>query len=400
MNLINFLIQLRVSHVSNQKGYVLIATYLMVAVLSATSMATFMRSYTFAREAEKQKNAIVALEMAEGAIDLAITQLATNQSYAGVNFTDFSSGNAKGGYSISVTTPAGAPSTVRQIAVTGFSPSNTATEIGYKYSNISAYTQFPSTSYFSRAIFANTSYSNSGNGTTDSYDSSVAAYNASTAGSNGDVGTNSVTGATVTLSGNARVKGDVAIGAGGSTSSVITTSGNASITGTRSAQTSNTVLTTPTTSLASSGAVSVSGNNTLSLSAGTYHYSSFSITGNGRLNTTGEVTIYVSGSVSIAGNGTAAYSNLPKNLKIFVTNSSNVSVTGNGNVYAAIYAPLSRVQISGNGQVYGAVVGDTVSMSGNANFHYDESLNNIGGGSGGDPTLLSWVQTGNSSWTN
>jgi len=384
----------------NQKGYVLIATYLMVTVLSVASMATFMRSYSFTREAEKQKNAIVALEMAEAGIDRAITQLAASTSYTGASYTDFSSGNAKGGYAITVTTPQGALSSVRQIAVTGYSPSNTATEIGYKISNVKAYTQFPSTSFFTKALFANTSYSNSGNGTTDSYDSTVAAYSAASAGSNGDVGTNSITAATVTLNGNAIVKGDVVIGSGGNTGTVITTSGNASITGTSSAQTANTTLTAPTTALASSGAISISGNNTLSLSAGTYHYSSLSIAGNGRLSTTGEVTIYVSGAVAIAGNGTAAYSNLPKNLKIYVTTNSSVRVTGNGSVYAAIYAPLSAVQVSGNGSVYGAVVGNTISMSGNANFHYDESLGNLGGSASGDPTLLSWVQSGNASWTN
>lgn len=390
----------RLPDIANQKGYVLVATYLMVAVLSATSMATFMRAHTYAREAEKQKNAIVALEMAEGAIDLAITQLATNQSYAGTAYTDFSSGNAKGGYSISVTTPSGASSSLRQISVTGFSPSNTTTEIGYKYSNVKAYTQFPTQNYFSKAIFANTSYSNVGNGTTDSYDSSVAPYDAATASDNGDVGTNSVIAGNVSLSGNATIHGDVFVGAGGDVGAVVTTTDNATITGASTAQTNNLIFPVATTSLPSSGTVSVSGNNTLSLSGGTYHYNSLSIAGNGKLTATGEVTIYVSGSVSIAGNGITAFSNLPQNVKIFVTNNSSVAITGNGNVHAAIYAPLSAVHIAGNGAVYGAVVGNTVSMAGEADFHYDEALGSLGGTATGDPTLLSWVQSGNSSWTN
>ncbi len=349
---------------ANQKGYVLIATYMMVMVLSASGLASFMRAHTYAREAHKQKNAIVALEMAEAGIDQAITQLAASTSYTGAAYTDFSSGNAKGGYAITVSTPNGAPSTVRQIAVTGYSPSTTSTEIGYKTSKIDVYTQFPSQSFFSKAIFANNSYTNNGNGTTDSYDSDVAAYSAATAGSNGDVGTNSIVAGTVTLSGNARINGDVMVGPGGNTNTIVTTSGNATVTGTKSAASSTTVLTTPTTSLVSAGAMSLSGNNNLSLSTGTYHYSSLSISGNARLTTTGEVTIYVAGTVSISGNGTASYQSLPKNLKIYSTGTSSVSVSGNGNTYAAIYAPRSSVAVSGNGAIYGAIVGNTVSMSG------------------------------------
>ena len=384
----------------SQQGYVLITTYLMMTVLTASSMASFMRTYTFARESERQRNAIVALEMAEGAIDQAIVQLAASTSYSGTSYTDFSSGTAQGGYAITVTTPTGASSDIRQIAVTGYAPGNTSTAIGYKTTSLNVYTQFPSTSFFSKALFANKSYTNSGNGTTDSYDSDVAAYSVATAGSNGDVGTNSTGNNTVTLNGNAIIKGDVVIGAGGNTASVISTTGNASITGTKSAQSSNTVLTIPSTSVASSGAISISGNNTLNLASGTYNYSSLSISGNGSLTTTGEVTLYVSGSVSISGNGTAALNNLPKNLKIYVTGTSNVSISGNGNTYAAIYAPRSAVSISGNGTVFGAVVGDTITMNGNANFHYDEALGVLGGSSSGDPTVMAYIQTGNTSWTN
>ncbi len=384
--------------VLNQKGYALIATYLLMATLAVGASATFVRSYVYTREAEKQKNAIVALEMAEAGIDKAITQLAASTSYTGAAYTDFSSGNAKGGYAITVTTPSGASSSIRQIAVTGYSPSTTSTGIGYKSSKIDVYTQFPNQSFFSKAIFSNSTYSNVGSGTTDSYDSEVAAYNAASAGSNGDVGTNAIADGAVSITGNAIIRGDVVVGTGGNPATVISSTGT--ITGTTSAASSATVLTTPTTSLVSSGAMSISGNNTLSLSTGTYHYSSLSISGNGRLTTTGEVTIYVAGAVAISGNGTAAYQSLPKNLQIFVTGTSNVSVSGNGNTVAAIYAPRSAVAISGNGNVYGSVVGNTVSMAGNAAFHYDEALGRLGGSAEGDPEVLAWVQGGNGSWTN
>ena len=381
------------------QGYVLLTTYILMAALSVTAMASMTRNFTYARDAERQKNAIVALQMAEGAVDLAVAQLAVSSSYTGVGYTDFSSGSARGGYSIAVTTPSGAASTIKQIAVTGYAPGNTATAIGYKTSSSNTYVSLAPARYFTRALFAKTSYTNNGNGTTDSYVSSAGAYSAATARSNGDVGTNSTAAGAVALSGNALVKGDVVVGAGGVIGTVITTTGNSSITGGRDPQTTNEVLSTPSTALASLGAMSLSGNSALSLAAGSYHYSSISITGNARLTTTGEVKIYVSGTVAIAGNGTASYQSLPKNLKIYSTGSSSVSISGNGNTYAAIYAPNSAVSISGNGTVYGSATGNTVTMNGNASFHYDEDLSAVTETGSGDPTVLTYIQTGNANWT-
>lgn len=52
----------------------------------------------------------------------------------------------------------------------------------------------------------------------------------------------------------------------------------------------------------------------------------------------------------------------------------SVKVSGNGSLSGIVYAPNADVSIVGNGEVYGAVVGKTVKVTGNANFHYDESL--------------------------
>jgi hypothetical protein len=39
-----------------------------------------------------------------------------------------------------------------------------------------------------------------------------------------------------------------------------------------------------------------------------------------------------------------------------------------------VYAPNADVQVNGNGDIMGAVVGAVVTFTGNAAFHYDESL--------------------------
>lgn len=384
---------------NNQKGFALVTTYLLFAALTIGASATFTRSYVYMREAEKQKNAIIALEMAEAGVDQAITQLAANTAYTGASYADFSSGNAKGGYTITVSTPSGAPSSIRQIAVTGYSPSNTATDVGYKSSTLNVYTEFPDQNYFTNAVFAENNLTISGSPTVDSYSSS-SGYDPSTAGTNGDVGSNSIADGGITVSGTAVIiKGDVLVGAGGDPSTAVDTSGSPTITGSVSAQDENMSFETPSTELESSGALTVR-RGTMTLAAGTYHYSSLTINGTGILQTSGEVIIYVSGDINISGNGFAGSGNIPANLKVYNTGAGDVDIAGTAAMHAVIYAPESDVVLRGTGDIFGAVVGETVDVQGNGAIHYDEDLADVGGGVGGDPEMLSWVQSGNGSWTN
>lgn len=100
--------------------------------------------------------------------------------------------------------------------------------------------------------------------------------------------------------------------------------------------------------------------------------------------------LYVPGDISIAGNGimnggsTSATSNQPINVQIWGTKTSgtqSISIKGNGVLSAVVYAPQGSVTIVGNGDVMGSVVANDITLSGNANFHYDESLANFGAGS-------------------
>jgi hypothetical protein len=107
--------------------------------------------------------------------------------------------------------------------------------------------------------------------------------------------------------------------------------------------------------------------------------------------TTGSsLKIYTEGNVSIAGNGvlnggtTAATANQPKSFQIFGTRTSTgqtVKIAGNGVLSGVVYAPNADVTINGNGDVMGSVVGNNITLTGNAAFHYDESLADLDGGS-------------------
>ena len=52
----------------------------------------------------------------------------------------------------------------------------------------------------------------------------------------------------------------------------------------------------------------------------------------------------------------------------------SIKVSGNGAFSGVIYAPNADVDCNGNGEILGSVVANTIKMTGNGVFHYDESL--------------------------
>jgi hypothetical protein len=126
-----------------------------------------------------------------------------------------------------------------------------------------------------------------------------------------------------------------------------------------------------------SGSVYVNGNVVLKVT------SSINLSGSDVINISSNstLTIYMSGATtSINGNGVAnssgrasafAYYGLPSN--------TTINITGNGSFAGTIYAPEADFNLKGSGKTAyddftGASVTKTTTMSGNFNFHYDESL--------------------------
>ena len=90
------------------------------------------------------------------------------------------------------------------------------------------------------------------------------------------------------------------------------------------------------------------------------------------------LTLYVEGNVLIAGNGLGNANVRPGTCLIWGTGAGNsgqdIMVAGNGALKAVVYAPNADVTVNGNGDVMGAIVGRTITFTGEASFHYDESL--------------------------
>lgn len=389
------------------RGFILITSYMVLAVISIFSIALFARGATYLESAERNQKKMIAFNAAEAGFDAAYQDLAdgTISSFPWTSgYVSLNTGNLRGGYSVTV---ADMGNSVRQILVTGYSPDQSTTVEAREVRTVNGYVQPVSQSPFNFALFSENSIQMSGNARIDSYNSDDGAYGGSNVAANGDIGSDG----TLQISGNVYVNGN-------SYSTSTTASGNAEITGTTYASTGNvstsgnvnlTTQTGPTpgldlspatTNLASAGALSVSGNNTYNLQAGTYRFSSISVSGNGRINALGAVTIYVDGAVSISGNGFGTSSNKPPNMLVYLTGSGNVSMSGNANFYGAIYAPASNVTNTGNGELYGAVVAKTYQQSGNGRIHYDEALNQVGGSDDTSLELLSWAENNPAAATN
>lgn len=92
--------------------------------------------------------------------------------------------------------------------------------------------------------------------------------------------------------------------------------------------------------------------------------------------------LYTEGDIMISGQGLANSNVQPVSCQIWGTNTStagqDIDITGQGALRGVVYAPNASVTLRGNGNMMGSVVGRTITLSGNADFHYDESLSHFG----------------------
>jgi hypothetical protein len=143
--------------------------------------------------------------------------------------------------------------------------------------------------------------------------------------------------------------------------------------------------------------ININGNQTLTLagaSDGSPTYIEIYVTGDFAVTGTGQVIlqpgvkakIYFAGNVNIAGNGMLNVNNQPLDLEMFGIQppgptSKQVSLGGNGQIIAAVYAPGHDVSVNGggtDGHVFGSLIGKSVTMTGVTNLHYDEALASAG----------------------
>jgi hypothetical protein len=137
---------------------------------------------------------------------------------------------------------------------------------------------------------------------------------------------------------------------------------------------------TETPSTSSTGALVLGNNDSITLSAGTYHYSSISAGNSATINTTGPVTIYVSGNITVGNNFTMrAHNEKPDNTRIRLVGSGKFESGNNLTVTAEVYGPGFEFNTGNNVDLRGAVIAREINGGNNAELYYDSSLNANGG---------------------
>jgi hypothetical protein len=268
------------------------------------------------------------------------------------------------------------------------------------------------------------------NVTFDSYDSSVGDYGTGNQHSDITVSTISVVSDAVDI-GNANVYGYVATGGGapdvGPQGSITTYANPGEVDESRVTtdyyaefpSVSPPELTFPLTFFPTSG--TISGGDYLISDWSSSGNNALYITGDVRLVATGEMSmsgqaaiylassatleIYVAGDMDLSGSGIMNTSQMPEQLLIFGTNTTeggqSLTITGNGALGAAVYAPNAIMELKGggdSGRFYGAVAAYEAKLSGNSHFSYDESLADYNlGGSG--YAVEEWVELSGVSMT-
>lgn len=119
--------------------------------------------------------------------------------------------------------------------------------------------------------------------------------------------------------------------------------------------------------------MSVRANDNLTLEAGEYYLDSLTMRSGATITLKGPTTLYVRGNIDASGAGFVNVTADPKNLSIISTG-ANVDFGGTWDFYGSILAPNADVTLRGDAQWYGAVIGGTVWINGNGEFHVDESL--------------------------
>lgn len=151
------------------------------------------------------------------------------------------------------------------------------------------------------------------------------------------------------------------------------------------------------------GNINIASSTSLTFAPGVYNINSISITGQASVdinaNPPGQVVLNVAGNgftdgvtqpVQLAGGSVSNTTGIANDFQIIYGGTQPITVTGGSSAYMVVYAPKSPVTIAGNGDLFGAVLGNTVSNSGNAKFHYDRNAKLTTVPSNGPLTMISF----------
>lgn len=364
------------------------------------------------RFASLQLRAEQAANAADGGLQLAIQQLASNSAYSGVSTPQLLAEGPET-YTIQVL-QAGATMPDGQSVPTGFL---FVLASGYSLGNANARSgalvKVGSSSGKGLPGVYGSSVRLSGGSSIDSYNSTKGAYLIGS--KNGSVLTNATNPGSVILEGASQILGPVSIGPKGNLdpNSSGGTSMNSAYTVWRDWSTSYVssslqatpkemppvVLPSPvgktsvslghgsnTLTPGSYDSVSIGNGGSLTLKAGVYVVNSLSIGGGADIQLAGDgpVQIYVAKSFSLGNGADVSDSKVsPSLLQINMAEGSSYEQQGGTQLSGVVYGPNATATLSNGSTIFGSLSGASVKISGASRVHYDESLSeySLSGGS-------------------
>ena len=403
------------------QGSALVAVLMVLAVLVSMIIALLQLTISNTAITDNTRDSYQALLSAQAGIDHAFSELNAGKAFPNNHAVGSPSATWGSQQSYAVSTVTNADGTLTITSIGTFNYDQSVGDVTMVQRKLQAVvSQAGGSGKFIDGGFGISSVTLTGNGLTDSYDSGVGTYAAQLAaapaitvggvtypagsqaaydlgtGNGGNVGSNG----SITLNGNNTVVyGNATPGPHSSVST------GANVTGS-TAPAAATVNYPPYVYTVPANAISSSPpGDGGTITAGTYHYSSWTQSGAVTLSG-GVVNIYLdgdfkqsskdtitlaagttlnlyqasSGKLSLSGQVSVNTSSNPSNFNIVSASTSSIDVSGQGNIYATIFAPNATVTITGSSSasVYGAVIGKDLKLNGNGTFHYDKAATSPG----------------------
>jgi len=126
-------------------------------------------------------------------------------------------------------------------------------------------------------------------------------------------------------------------------------------------------------SLANKGHLSLTGQQTVLLDPSNTLFESIAIRDGATARIDAPSTVYILGDLDAAGHGFVNTARDPANLTIIVLG-KNVSLGATSDFYGTLIAPNAHIVLSGTHDFFGMVIGKTVEVRGDIDFHIDASL--------------------------
>lgn len=387
-----------------ERGNMLLAALFLSLMLAGLAVGLLGEGMAARAGVVRSETSVRALEVAEVGLARAELELASGLDPGNDGLGSITGTWAGGEYSVTVNADPLLAERFSAVATGSVENSQRRIEVGLRRRSAGA---------FIEGLFSINDLTFGGNSVSDAYDTRLGSYasqavNVDAYGSyaqqGGNLGSN--TGFITLMGSSVTVRGDAIPGPGRS----VYENGNPVVTGDTAAR--ETERNVPPTSFAEfSGANTTNQNgtwlvagkapnwdpvaksfrgnagSTVTLNAGTYFFSSFSLQGNATLRINGDVKIYVTGSMDLTGGTLVNATGRPAAMQVyahpyalppgFTPTSTSVKVAGGNQSALVMYGPAAALTLHGGSHIYGAAVARSIDVSGGVDYHYDKALESL-----------------------